>query len=254
MLEHRLGLRLLVRTTAGVALTPAGRQVFDEAQTLLKSTDEALSHLFQQVGADQKELLIGSIFGFHSALVLDCNEAIPGYNLKPVSLDFLDPAAAVIDGSIDIGIVLGPTHFDSALDRYNIATEARIALTQHPLTKTSELVELAATDHLEWPEFPKNCDQVNLGHWRCDDIRGSSLYLTSPVHFELFALRSWLLQGSRVATTIASVVKAFTLEGLLVATPLAVPPWPLNLVVRRDTPVPAYEIADCLRRQCSKKG
>lgn len=63
-LEKRLGVELLVRNNAGVSLTPAGRLLYDEAQTVLQAYDGAMERFERFKGSERFALTVDSFVGY----------------------------------------------------------------------------------------------------------------------------------------------------------------------------------------------
>ena len=249
ILERRLDAQLLVRARAGVSLTAMGRDVADEARDLLASCDAHLGRIGSMSDSSVRELRVGSIYGFHSAIIERARACEAGYSLNPTVMEIIDPAHEILSGAVDLALLLGPTSKDDELDRYPVGQEIRYAVLRGDHLSGSEIdaVDLATIDQLKWPKLPNQGDMIYLGPWVCADIRGGLPPRNASLKANVFAIRAWLIEGGTVIATTRTIARSLAVENVLDAVPIDVPPWDLDLVVRKGSDLPAAEIAAALR-------
>ncbi|MEW2414860.1 LysR family transcriptional regulator [Streptomyces sp. NPDC046866] len=104
-LEQRLGTTLVERTTRRLALTPAGRRLWEHAHRILTQLDDALAEA--AAGPHPRPLRIGfawAALGAHTvALLRDWRREHPDLPVQVHRLD--DPVAALRRGGIDAAFV-----------------------------------------------------------------------------------------------------------------------------------------------------
>ncbi len=249
-LERRIGVRLIRRTKKGIELTEEGRRVVEEARQMLGTCDHHLETINAIGSQETRQIVVGSIFGFHSSLVesIDSHELIPGV----MTID--DPAEPILDGSVDAALLLGPTAKDDLLQRHRVGAEKRVAVLRRDLLpdRVPPQVDLSFLDTLEWPLLPDGVDGEYLKPWLCVDIRGRLPPHQSRVTRDIFKTRTWLLEGPRVMVTTATIARVFSVENVLAAIPVAADPWVLDLVARRDSDLHLLELAEAFREACGK--
>jgi LysR family transcriptional regulator, transcriptional activator for dmlA len=110
VLEDRLGVRVLHRTTRQIALTEDGETVYRWAQRLLSATDDMAQELSVAGGSPKGVLRVSTSSGFgrnHVALVL--SDFAARYPEVEVRLDALDRPVDVLAEGIDIDVRVGGT-------------------------------------------------------------------------------------------------------------------------------------------------
>ena len=110
ILEERLGVRVLHRTTRQIALTEDGETVYRWAQRLLSASDDMAQELSVAGGSPTGVLRVSTSSGFgrnHVALVL--SDFAAHYPEVEVRLDALDRPVDVLAEGIDIDVRVGGT-------------------------------------------------------------------------------------------------------------------------------------------------
>lgn len=111
-LEKSLGCALFHRHTRRVELTPAGRQLFDDVPTLLRSFDD-LQRRVREAGRGVDRLTVAFAPGLRvSASVRTFAAARPHVHIELLQLDWRDQDTPIRDGRADIGYLRRP--FDSS--------------------------------------------------------------------------------------------------------------------------------------------
>jgi DNA-binding transcriptional LysR family regulator len=116
-LEGELGVRLLVRSRRGVALTDAGRGFLEEARKVIWQSENAVRMAREGSGSSRGELRIGYVWGlFHStapAALLEFRRTHPGIATHLLDLSATEQAKGLVNGKIDAGFI---GFFDEARD------------------------------------------------------------------------------------------------------------------------------------------
>ncbi|HEX3789121.1 MAG TPA: LysR family transcriptional regulator [Pseudonocardiaceae bacterium] len=106
-LETELGCLLLRRSPAGVALTPAGTTLYDEAKTLLARADQVRARVAAAAGADT--VTVGTLAELADArLVTVFRDRHPGVNVRIREADLTDPTVGLRAGLVDVALTRAP--------------------------------------------------------------------------------------------------------------------------------------------------
>jgi DNA-binding transcriptional LysR family regulator len=139
-LEQELGCALLERTTRSVQLTPAGRQLYEDAASLLGAAAAATRRV-HEVARGVERLVVGFAQGLSVlAAVRDFGDAHPDVDIERLSLNWYEQAEALHDGRADVGYLRGS--FDGqGLRTVQIGSEATVACMPagHPLAARRKL-------------------------------------------------------------------------------------------------------------------
>jgi DNA-binding transcriptional LysR family regulator len=154
-LEHQLGTKLLDRDRRSVSLTPAGRQLLDDAVPLLAAAD-ATRRRVQRAARGTNVLVVGFRTGIiPTAAVRAFSAAHPEVTVEVQRLEWDDQEQAVLSGRVDIAYVRRPID-ERGLTLTPLYAERRLAALRadHPLaTRESVTVaELADEHHLRYLE------------------------------------------------------------------------------------------------------
>lgn len=139
-LEQELGCTLLVRTTRSVELTPAGRQLHEEAQGVVTAVDAALRRVHE---ADRGivRLVVAFSPGLHvSEAIRSFTASHPGIQIALVQLRWWEQDAPLRDGRADVGYLRRPFD-DAGLRTVSIGHEPKVAClpATHPLARRRAL-------------------------------------------------------------------------------------------------------------------
>lgn len=111
-LERDLEVRLLLRTSRRVLLTPAGEELLRLAHDLIAQRDEIVDRVRRTASGDAGTLRIGfgasSAIGILPAIVRQIREQIPDVTLHLDDRGGADVAAAIRTGTLDVAIVRAP--------------------------------------------------------------------------------------------------------------------------------------------------
>jgi DNA-binding transcriptional LysR family regulator len=139
-LEEELGFPLFVRTTRSVQLTPAGRQLYDDAAGVL-STAAAATRRAREAASGLERLVVG--FGPAlrvSAALRAYSQAHPEVEVELVQLAWFEQASAVREGRVDVAYIRLPSE-DTGLRTIMVGSEKRVVCMPagHPLASRRRL-------------------------------------------------------------------------------------------------------------------
>jgi len=140
-LEREVGAPLLDRTGRGVELTAAGATFLERARDAVRQADAAVSAVRELVGLEHGLVRIGggaTATGFIlPRVVARVRDAAPGLTFAIRELGSAATASAVLEGSLDLGVVTLPISHPSRSDLLTVATikdELRLIVPKdHPL-------------------------------------------------------------------------------------------------------------------------
>ncbi|SFI78879.1 DNA-binding transcriptional regulator, LysR family [Amycolatopsis sacchari] len=158
LLEQRMGLTLLDRTSRGVRLTAAGEVFLAEGRVALDAVAAAVRRA-RRAAATTPRLVLALKPGSDADLlqpILDRYAATPG--AVPVDLAFSvgERAAMVRDGRADLALLHRPQNDLSGLDSEDLHVEGQVVVLPegHPLTARTEvsMADLRGGTQPRWPE------------------------------------------------------------------------------------------------------
>lgn len=254
-LERLAGSQLLIRAASGCRATPEGRELLDTAAPMLDSVEVGLGRLN---GASDTVLRVGNVMGVLSYRLAEQPDdpdqpRLPGFTLIGAAMPIDDPAPDVLNGTVSVALLLGPTRLDHELARVPVRQEPRVGAVPigHELSE-ADSISLDQLDQFHWPSIPQDCDQVYLQPWLCADVRPGLPPLQDQPVVDIFDIVDWMLDP-RLATTFATTAELLRmlpgnpgLEGIPIAD---CPPWTLSLVAPKATSLPLAELADVIRRR-----
>lgn len=144
-LEHRLGVRLLQRTTRRIALTEAGERLFDQAQTLVDDAHTAFDSV-----ADMRNEPAGTVR-------LTCPQVLAHSYLAPIL-----PGYLVTHPKVKLELDASDRHVDLIKERFDLALRAHVrieetaGLVARPLGDARRVLVASAAllDRFGRPESP----------------------------------------------------------------------------------------------------
>ncbi|WP_439662472.1 LysR family transcriptional regulator [Lentzea sp. HUAS TT2] len=157
-LEHRLGVRLFVRTSRKVSLTDAGATLLAEGRAVLGAV-AAAERRTRAAAADRPSLVLAAKTGGSGevlAKLLDAYAAEPGAVEVELLLCESNTHVPLLDGRADVALLHEPYDPTTGLDLEVLQTEDQVAVmpVSHRLAGESRL-RLAEVDHLgervRWP-------------------------------------------------------------------------------------------------------
>lgn len=172
-LEAELGAALLRRSSTGVALTPVGAVLLDEARALLDQADRVRVRVAAAAGAATLTvgLLGDSADPGATRLAAAYNRRHPGVEVHIRETDLTDPTCGLHAGLVDIALTRGP--FDeTGLTVHELRTDPVGALlrTDDPLARRDSL-KLADLADRRWFRFPAGTDPLWQSYWNGGEPR-----------------------------------------------------------------------------------
>lgn len=123
-LEERLGVRLLVRTTRAIALTPEGEDYHRAAVRILRDLDESEQHIADQ-GAPRGRLRVSSTHAHGRQILIPLlPEFLERYPEIKLDLSITDTRIDLVGERADVAIRVGPLA-DSDLTARKLGESAR---------------------------------------------------------------------------------------------------------------------------------
>ena len=172
-LETDVGATLLLRSAAGVALTPAGVTLLDEARALLDQADRIRVRVAAAAGA--ATLTVG-ILGDSTdpagpRLAAAYRRQHPGVEVRIRDADLTDPTCGLRAGLVDVALTRGP--FDeTGLAVHQLRTDpvGAVLRADDPLARREHL-KLADLADRPWFQFPEGTDPVWQSYWNGGESR-----------------------------------------------------------------------------------
>ncbi|MFJ2791383.1 LysR family transcriptional regulator [Streptomyces sp. NPDC087290] len=172
-LETEVGAVLFDRSSAGVALTPVGAVLLDEARALLDRADRVRVHVAAAVGATT--LTVGvlgdSTDPGASRLAEAYHRLHPRVEVRVREADLTDPTCGLRAGLVDVALTRGP--FDETglsvrvlrADPVGALLRADDPLARHGGLKTADLAGR------RWFLFPEGTDAIWQSYWNGGEPR-----------------------------------------------------------------------------------
>jgi len=112
LLERVLGVKLLVRTSRVVKLTPAGRVFLLEARRILRLTESAALTARRTSSGEAGTITLGftaaSGYSFLPSLISTCTSRLPNVNVSLKEMVSIEQTEAILTGRIDVGLLRPP--------------------------------------------------------------------------------------------------------------------------------------------------
>lgn len=109
LLEHRLGVQLLERSSRIVRLTSAGRRFLPEARQILRLAENASLAARRAARGDSGNVTIGytaaSGYGFMPAMIAQCRKQLPDIELTLKEMVTMDQIEALASGLLDLAML-----------------------------------------------------------------------------------------------------------------------------------------------------
>ncbi|WP_329050221.1 LysR substrate-binding domain-containing protein [Amycolatopsis sp. NBC_01488] len=172
-LEADVGAVLLVRSAAGVALTPAGATLLEEARALLRQAEQARVRVAAAAGAATITvgLLADSADPDATRLADAYRRQHPGVEVRVRDTDLTDPTCGLRAGLVDVALTRGP--FDETgltVHRLRADPVGAVLRADDPLARRDHL-ELADLAGRRWFRFPEGTDPVWQAYWHGGEPR-----------------------------------------------------------------------------------
>lgn len=139
-LERELGVRLFTRSSRSVILTPAGRQLREEAQALLTAADAAQRRV-RDVQQGTGTFCVGFMAGIAiTSVTSEFAVAHRDVTVEVRRTEWYDQAELVLDGTVDVGYIRLPIT-ERGLRLQRLYTEPRLAVLPvgHPLAAKDQI-------------------------------------------------------------------------------------------------------------------
>ena len=166
-LETQLGCVLLLRSPTGVALTPAGALLHEEACALLAQADRARARVSAVAGP--VTLTVGTLADsaeqFGTRLAAAYREHHPAARILIRESDLTDPTAGLRAGLVDVALTREPFD-DTGITTRTLRSErvGVVLRTDDPLAHRESL-RLADLAERRWFRFPDGTDPVWQAYW-----------------------------------------------------------------------------------------
>lgn len=169
-LEEEFGVALIDRASRPLALTDAGKLLFEQAVQVLDRMDEMKAMAKRLLEAEKPRFSIGfvasTLYGYLPEVIRRYRAARPGVELTLLELTTMEQIAALKEGRIDVGFGRIPFH-DAGIERTLLRNEKLcVALPlAHALSSRTgplRLEDLAETSLVVYPKSPRPsyADQV----------------------------------------------------------------------------------------------
>jgi DNA-binding transcriptional LysR family regulator len=175
-LEAELGVELIRRSARGAELTAAGAELVDHARDILARANAAQVAMRRHAERRSSTLRIGLLEGIIAAgeltqpILERFREKRPDVDVQLANVGFLDQAAPLLAGEVDVALVRVPVT-DRQVDLTPLALDPRLLL----VGATHELagVERVTVDEvLEERTVPVVAPEDFSAFWHADDYRG----------------------------------------------------------------------------------
>ncbi|MFJ9560231.1 LysR family transcriptional regulator [Streptomyces fuscichromogenes] len=174
-LETETGARLLERSPAGVALTPVGAVLLDEARALLDQADRLRVRVATAAGAGAGVLTVGLLGDSTDPdvrrLARVFRERHPGVEIRIRETDLTDPTCGLHAGAVDIALTRAP--FDGTglvVRELRADTVGALLRTDDPSAGRGSL-RLADLAGRRWFRFPEGTDRLWQSYWNGGETR-----------------------------------------------------------------------------------
>ncbi|MFJ4786504.1 LysR substrate-binding domain-containing protein [Streptomyces sp. NPDC088794] len=172
-LENDLGAVLFERSSAGVALTPAGAVLLDEARGLLDQVERARVRV--AVASGVAVLTVGLLGDSGDPLVARLADAYrlrhPDVEVRVRETELADPTCGLNAGVVDVALTRGPFDETGLVVRELRADPVGALLRDDdPLAGRGSL-KLADLVDRRWFRFPEGTDSRWPGYWNGGEVR-----------------------------------------------------------------------------------
>uniref|UniRef100_UPI0030B9BD1E LysR family transcriptional regulator n=1 Tax=Neoroseomonas oryzicola TaxID=535904 RepID=UPI0030B9BD1E len=179
-LEEEFGVELFDRASRPLAMTEAGRLLFDQAVLVLERMDEMKSMMRRLHEAEVQRFRIGfvasTLYGYLPEVIRRYRATRPNVDLTLLELTTIEQIAALKEGRIDVGF--GRIRFDDPAVQQTLLRNERLSVAlplRHPLASRMDairLTELADDVLVVYPMVPRPsyADQV-LALYRARDVK-----------------------------------------------------------------------------------
>ncbi|MFD8722756.1 LysR family transcriptional regulator [Streptomyces sp. NPDC059629] len=198
-LEAEIGARLFERSPAGVALTPVGAVLLDEARALLDQADRLRVRVATAAGAG---VLTVGLLGDSTdpgvrRLARAYRERHPGAEIHIRETDLTDPTCGLHAGLVDIALTRAPFDETGLVVRELRADPVGALLRADDPLADRESLKLADLADRRWFRFPEGTDRLWQSYWNGGEER------EGPVVRAVQECRQAVLWNGTVGMTLA---------------------------------------------------
>ncbi|MEY9877610.1 DNA-binding transcriptional LysR family regulator [Streptacidiphilus sp. MAP12-33] len=172
-LEADLGATLFLRSTAGVALTPAGTVLLEEARAVLDRIERARLRVAAAAGTATLTLgmLTDSADPGATRLATAYRRRFPGVGIRIRETDLTDPTCGLRAGLVDVALTRGPFD-DTGLTLRELRSDpvGAVLRLDDPLADRDALT-LADLAGRRWFQFPADTDPLWQSYWNGGEPR-----------------------------------------------------------------------------------
>ncbi|GAB2818710.1 LysR family transcriptional regulator [Streptomyces daliensis] len=174
-LEAEVGAALFHRTSAGVALTPAGTVLLDEARGLLERAERARVRVAEAGGAGAGTVTVGilgdSADPAATRLAAAYRRRHPRVEVRIREAGLTDPTCGLHAGTVDVALTRGPFDTTGLTVREPRADPVGALLrADDPLARRDSL-SLADLAGRRWFRFPRDTDPLWQAYWNGGEAR-----------------------------------------------------------------------------------
>jgi DNA-binding transcriptional LysR family regulator len=216
LLERALGVRLFERLPHGVSLTPEGHNFRQQARHIVDSLQDAVRRPRFQSHGLEGVVRIGATYTvlgyFLPALLARFRMQYPGVELDLHDMDRPGIETAILDGSLDLGVVILSNLGARNRFAHHVLMRSRRQLwtpESHPLL---ELGSLSLADVAKYPYLQITQDESErstLRYWRSKRLTPRIVFRTGSME----ALRGLIAHGFGVTILSDVVYRPWSLEG-----------------------------------------
>ncbi|MFD5462892.1 LysR family transcriptional regulator [Kitasatospora sp. NPDC127059] len=166
-LETEVGALLFTRSPAGVALTPVGAVLLDEARGLLDHADRLRARVSAAAGA--ATVTVGILGDGTDPGISDLAAAFrrrhPGIDIRVRDTDLTDPTCGLRAGLVDVALTRAPFDETALTVRTLRADPVGVVLRADDPLAGRDRLRLAEMDDRRWFRFPPGTDPGWQSYW-----------------------------------------------------------------------------------------
>jgi DNA-binding transcriptional LysR family regulator len=206
MLEGRLGLTLLDRTSRSVRLTPEGRALLPEAENVVAAMSRLRGRAAQQSRQVRGRLVIGFVAGeaampYTHAILDGLTRRHPGISVELRMLPFGEQMDRLSNGDVDAAFLRPP--LPSPLRTMTLAVEPRVVClpASDPLAglAAERAITLADLVGHRMVDMPTGASRVWWDHWTVNPRPDGSPVRFGPVVADIEGLLTTVARGQAVS-------------------------------------------------------
>lgn len=241
-LERSLGTPLLVRSSRGVALTPAGDVLLGHARILLADADRAAAATRRAAQENSQKLIVGFQANAAAELTPKVLAAFrrhhPNVQVQMRSYAFADPTAGLADGSADVAFIRPPVPDFDGLCSLSLFSEPRV-LAMPDTFRLASRTTIFVEEVLDEPFVARHAPEVWRDFWLGIDARGGQAAVIGNDVKTVDECFESILSHQGIAFTQASTQRFYNWPGLAFVPVADLPPSTVSIAWREDSAAPA---------------